>query len=250
MSTTGTTVLGYGGGVQTVAMCLLVGAGVLPRPDRVVMADTGREVASTVAYLDDYLRPYLAPLGLDVEIAGHDRATVDLYGTNGDLLVPAFTPTGKLPTFCSNEWKQRVVERHLRASGVTAATTWIGFSLDEQKRIKGTGDGPWRRSYPLVDLMLTRTDCEAAITARGWPLPKKSRCWCCPHQSNAEWRELRDTAPEEFALATTLDDEIRAADFGGGVYLHQSRVPLAAADLDAPDRREPARQCGLGTCWL
>src|SRR5205823_5953839 len=45
------TVLAYGGGTQTVGMCLLVGTGSLPRPDRIVMADTGREVRSTFAYL-------------------------------------------------------------------------------------------------------------------------------------------------------------------------------------------------------
>jgi hypothetical protein len=243
-------VLSYGGGLQTVGMVLLVGRGVLPRPDRIVMADTGREVRSTFDYLDRYVRPYLAEHGLAVEVASHQRATVDLYAANGDLLLPAFTATGKLPTFCSVEWKQRVVERHLRGSGVTGATSWIGFSFDERRRIKGDGGGPWRRSYPLVDLMVTRPDLEALIGRQGWPLPPKSRCWMCPHQTNAEWRELRDTAPEEFALAVAVDEEVRAADERGAVYLHGSRRPLAEADLDAPDRREPVRQCGLGTCWL
>lgn len=243
-------VLGYGGGTQTVGMCLLVGKGVLPKPDRIVMADTGREVRSTFAYLDTHVRPYLADLGLEVEIASHQRATVDLYGKNGDLLLPAFTGTGKLPTFCSTEWKQRVVERHLRASGVTSATTLIGFSFDERKRIKGYGEGPWLRTYPLVDLMLTRSDLEALILAQGWPLPPKSRCWLCPHQTNAEWRELRDAAPDEFARAVEADEEIREADDRGALYLHHSAKPLKEADLDAPDRREPIRQCGLGTCWL
>lgn len=243
-------VLSYGGGTQTVALCLLVGAGVVPRPDRIVMADTSREVRSTFGYLDRFVRPYLATLGLDVEVASHVRATVDLYGKNGDLLLPAFTATGKLPTFCSVEWKQRVVERHLRSSGVAGATSLIGFSFDERRRVKGPGEAPWLRAYPLVDLMLTRADCEAIVGRQGWPLPPKSRCWMCPHQTNGEWRELRDTARDEFALAVLVDEEIRAADLRGGVYLHESRRPLAEADLDAPDRREPIRQCGLGTCWL
>lgn len=65
-----TQVLGYGGGVQTVAMCLLVAKGVLPNPDRIVCADTSREVDSTWEYLDRYVQPYmLAECGLTVEIA-------------------------------------------------------------------------------------------------------------------------------------------------------------------------------------
>lgn len=246
-----TRVLSYGGGRQTVALVLLLGRGVLPPVDRLVMADTGREVGSTFDYLDTYVRPYLARHGLSpVEIADRALAKVDLYAHNGDLLLPVFTSTGKLPTYCSTEWKARAIERHLRASGTTGATMLIGFSLDERKRIKGYGEPPWPRSYPLVDLCLTRADCETLIAREGWPLPPKSRCWMCPHQNNEEWRELRDTRPDEFAAAVVLDQEIREADERGGVYVHQSRVPLAEADLDAPDRREPVRQCGLGTCWV
>lgn len=36
-------ILNYGGGRQTVAMCILIKRGVLPRPDHIIIADTGRE---------------------------------------------------------------------------------------------------------------------------------------------------------------------------------------------------------------
>ena len=35
-------------------------------------------------------------LGLTVEIAPHSLATVDIYAKNDDLLLPAFTESGKL----------------------------------------------------------------------------------------------------------------------------------------------------------
>jgi hypothetical protein len=189
-------------------------------------------------------------IGLAVEIAPHTLATVDLYGKNGDLLIPAYTETGKLPTFCSNEWKQRVSQRHLRGHGIEAATTWIGFSLDERHRVKGYGDPPWLRSYPLIDLMLTRHDCETIIDRHGWPLPSKSACWMCPHRSNEEWRDIHDNHPDEWEQACVLDDQLRMADERGGVYLHWSRVPLRDADLDAPDRKVRGRQCALGLCMI
>lgn len=245
------TILSYGGGRQTVAMCILVGRGVIPRPDRIVMADTGREVETTFAYLDRHIRPYLTALGLDVEVAAHDLSTVDLYALNGDLLLPVFTENGKMPTFCSNEWKARVVERYLRAQGIKRATKWIGFSLDEKRRVKAVGSAEWPRAYPLLDLMLTAEDCATVIAREGWPLPPKSRCFMCPNQSNAEWRQLRDDAPAQFAEAIQLDADVRAMDDRGGVFLHQSRVALADADLDAPDRRDDlGRPCGLGMCFV
>ena len=247
-------VFSYGGGRQTIAMALLIGLGVLPRPDRIVCADTGREARSTWDYLDTYVRPYLAGHGLAVEIAPHRLATVDLYGLNGDLLIPAFTATGKLPTFCSQEWKARVVQRHLRATGVgpdTVVTTWIGFGTDERERIKGNyGEGGWRKRYPLVDLGLTTGDCLTIIARQGWPEPLPSSCVMCPHRKNSQWRALRDGSPDEWAEAIRLDEEIRDADERGGLYLHRQRVPLAAADIDSDEPEEVARQCSLGLCMV
>lgn len=242
-----TEILSYGGGKQTVAMCVLVAQGKLPKPDYVIAADTGREMPTTWEYVDTYMRPLLATVGLDLHVAPHDLATVDTYGKNGDLLVPAYTDTGKLPTFCSNEWKQRVVHRYARQvlGCGTDMVNWIGFSLDELKRVKGE-DG---RRYPLIDLMLTRADCEHIIEAAGLPLPHKSRCWMCPHQGNAEWREVRER-PELWRQAVELDQEIRDNDERGGVFLHIQRVPLAAANIDADDRKEPSRQCAFGLCFV
>jgi 3'-phosphoadenosine 5'-phosphosulfate sulfotransferase (PAPS reductase)/FAD synthetase len=247
-------VLSYGGGTQTAAMCVLVANGLLPRPDYIIAADTGREVQSTWDYLSEIVEPLLARIGLTVEIAPHSLSTVDLYAKNGDLLLPVFTETGKLPTFCSTEWKARVVQRYLRQThGVSRAVQWIGFSQEERSRVpKSEAPGPWQRTYPLLDLMLTRSDCEQIILGAGLPLPHKSACYMCPHRSNAEWREVRDRHPEQFAEAVRIDHEIREADERGAVYLHRALVPLDEIDLDAaePRSRVPERQCGLGMCFV
>lgn len=239
-------ILSYGGGVQTIAMCVLVATGKLPRPNYVIAADTGREMPSTWEYANTYARPLLAAVGLDLHIAPHDLATVDLYGKNGDLLMPLYTKTGKLSTFCSGEWKARVVERYARTIlGIPSYTAWIDFSLDERRRVKGK-EG---KRFPLIDLNLTRTDCEAIIASAGLPIPPKSRCYMCPHQHNAEWREVR-AVPELWAAALSVDEEMREADDRGAVYLHADRVPLGEADIDSPDRGEPNRQCGMGLCYV
>jgi hypothetical protein len=245
-----TDILSYGGGVQTIAMCVLVAQGRLPKPDYVIAADTGREMPTTWEYAREHAAPLLARVGLDLHIASHDLATVDLHGHNGDLLLPAFTDTGKLPTYCSTEWKQRVVARYARR--VLGATddliNWIGFSLDERKRVKAD-EG---RSFPLIALGMTRQDCVNLIEAAGLPLPKKSRCYMCPHQSPDEWAEVYDD-PALWARAVAVDDEVRDADERGGVYLHETRRPLALLtreDIATMRQREPSRQCGLGLCFV
>lgn len=254
MSDDVTQILSYGGGRQTVAICCLVADGVLPRPDRIVMADTGREAATTWAYLASYVRPMLAEIGMVVEIAPRSLATVDLHGKNGDLLLPVYTATGKFRGWCSGEWKREVRNRYLRSKGVVGGDLWIGYALDERERISrmlaSNRAEPYDKRFPLAELMLATRDAVELVQRRGLPEPPHSSCWCCPHRRNAEWRRLRDEAPHEFEMACDLDDELRADDPEHAVYLHHSRVPLRLADLDAPDSREPSRQCGLGMCFV
>ena len=206
-------ILSYGGGTQTIAMCVLIAQGKLPKPDYVITANTGREMPTTWEYADEVARPLLASVGLELLVAGHELATVDLYSGNGDLILPAYTTTGKLPTFCSSEWKARVVQRYARSVGVATAdmVTWIGFAFDERYRFKDT-EG---RRFPLVDLMLTSEDCRYIIREAGLPLPAKSRCWMCPHQHNSEWREVRAN-PALWRQAIELDMELRENDDKGG----------------------------------
>ena len=247
--TTHVQLLSYGGGRQTVAMLELVRQEKLPRPDKIVIADTGREKQSTWDYLEEVGQSIAAACGLVIEIAPRSLAYVDMYAHNGDLLIPAYTQNGKLTAFCSNEWKQRVIQRYLRASGVKSFTTWIGFALDERSRVKSR-EG---RAFPLLDLGLTKRDCIEVIRRAGLPLPPPSACWMCPNLQNEEWRYVRDTYPADFERACLLDQEIRENDLsagGSGVWLHHSRVPLREADLSIEDRKEASRQCGLGMCFI
>lgn len=244
-----TVVWSYGGGVQSVAIGVLIAQGRLPRPDLAVIADTGREAASTWAYLREHMQPLLDRAGgPKIEVAAHALATVDLYAKNGDLLIPAYTTSGALPTFCSNEWKRRVVARWLRAHGVRDCDLWLGITIDELERAR-TSEGWMRNAYPLLFLApMTRADCLALIGSVGLPAPAKSACYMCPFRSDAEWRQIRDDAPDEWTRAVELDERIRRDD--PGVFLHRSRVPLREARIDAAvESAQLDLFCGSGMCW-
>jgi len=247
-------VFSYGGGRQTVAMCIMIAKEVLPRPDVVIMADTGRENPMTWEYLEKYTRPLLGGMGIEFAIAGHDLATVDLYGHNGQLLLPVFAADGgKLSSFCSNEWKKRVVNRWLRKRNFTEGVKWLGLAHDERRRwakLMGVTEGKWKIECPLVDLMINTDSCLQIVENYGWPLPHQSSCWMCPHKRNAEWREIRDNHPNKWEEACAIDEETREADSHGGVFLHRTLVPLRNADLDTEESKETIRQCSLGLCFL
>ena len=113
----------YGGGVQSAAIAVLVLRGELPRPERIVMADTSREASATWVYLDAVVQPALAEAGLRVEIAPHELATKGLLSTDGKPLMPVYTRqrpggrVGQMRNFCSGEWKRDVVRRYVRSLG-------------------------------------------------------------------------------------------------------------------------------------
>lgn len=248
----------YGGGVQSVALLALIWQGRLPQPERVVMADTGRERQAVWDYIDEVARPVMARLGMTLEVVPHEYAENDLIAHNGDLLLPVFTRNGqdgKLPTFCSSKWKQRPVRRYLREQGYgpeRPVRMWFGMSLDEVGRMR-TADVQWIENYyPLcqdASVRMRRHECELLIADVGWPAPPKSACWMCPNRDDATWQEMKDNEPEDFAKAVRLERVLRGAGWGE-IALHRQRVPLDEVDFSAGDSTQPGLfdECAF-SCW-
>lgn len=116
----------------------------------------------------------------------------------------------------------------------------------------------WRHNvYPLLNEVWTpdrrvlaeailprreqRADCldwlALRFPARHFP---RSACVGCPFRSNAEWRDMRDNRPDEWADACDFDDRQRQLDraravernvLTGTPYVHRQMVPLRMADL-------------------
>jgi hypothetical protein len=217
----------------------------------IVMADTGREVATTFEYLNGIVQPALKQIGLQVEIAGHEYANWDLY-KSGDLLLPTFTrqngSIGKMPTFCSDEWKQRVIRRWLKERGVTDTDVWLGISLDEAERMKGSGLNWYRHIYPLIELTpMNRSACVNQIMRYGWEVPHKSRCWMCPNQSPQAWKQMKQLGNGDFEKAVDLENEVREQD--KDVYFHPLAIPLEQAVEQSERQSDMFDGCDSGYCF-
>jgi hypothetical protein len=233
----------YGGGVQSAAIGVLIVQGKLPRPDLAVIADTGREASSTWEYLRDHMQPFLG--GLTIHVAPHSLATVDL-GSRAPI-IPWFTATGKLPTFCSVEWKRRVVRRWIRSQGVAGCDLWLGISTDELERAKSS-DVQWlAHVYPLLTIVpMSRANCAALLRGAGLPIPQRSACFMCPHRSDHDWRSLSDADRQR---AIEFEREHSAADGKGGLFLHRSLRPLSEAPYESDDTQTTLDLCDAGHCW-
>jgi hypothetical protein len=246
----------FGGGVQSCAIAALIVTERLPAPDWAVIADTHYEQSTTWGFLGRVVQPRI-PFTIH-RVAAKDYATVGLYGgKNKDtLLIPAFTnqsgEIGKLPAYCSNEWKRRVIERWARKQGLTGGEFWVGFSTDELERVKKPS-GKWGERYPLIEQKMNRGDCIALALRVFGELPPyddgppRSSCWMCPNHTQGEWRDIRDNKPQDWQQAIVFDRAIRKKD--PHVFLHADCVPLDEADLD--DRNESLfSRCESGMCFV
>jgi hypothetical protein len=248
--------LSYGGGKQTVAIITLILEGKLPKPDLIVMADTSREVSTTFDYLNQIVQPALKTIGLQVEICGHEYANCDI--SKGDvprkqaMLLPAFTrqngSIGKMPTFCSNEWKQRPIRRWLKDHGVTDTEVWLGISLDEAERMSSSGLKWYRHVYPLIEILpMHRSQCVTQIQHFGWPVPHKSRCWMCPNQSPEAWKQEKRLDNGDFEKAVQLENEVRKSD--PDIYFHPLAIPLERAVEQSEQQSDMFDGCDSGYCF-
>ena len=240
-----------GGGVQSAAIAALIVSGRIAPPDLAVIIDTEREASTTWWYMDEVITPQLRTKCVTLHrVAKSSHATVDLYSPAGDILIPAFTDltgeSGKLPTYCSNEWKARVMQRFASLSHPKAKfDVWLGISTDEMRRVKQP-TGKWQNRYPLIEQRMNRGDCMALVESLGWPAPPRSSCWMCPNRGTKEWAYLKESASADFIKAVEFEKQIRKQD--DALWLTQSGKPLEELDItSAPDMF--TGRCDSGYCF-
>jgi hypothetical protein len=255
------TALSLGAGVQSTTLLLLAAEGVLPTPDVAIFADTGWEPAAVYRHLDrltvvaaeagiDLIRVSCGNLRDDSTNPDHRFASVPYFIRNPD------GSDGIGRRQCTAEYKLAPIKRKVRELlGATAPSfrrvpagrvceQWIGFSTDEIHRVSDKHQVRYLTSrYPLLDLGMSRKDCQRWLTARGFGETPKSACIGCPFHGNRAWRDLRDNHPEEWADAIDFDAAIRRGGargeaLRGTAYLHRSRLPLDRAPIDRVTRSE------------
>ena len=240
-----------GGGVQSSAIASMICRGRLPKPDMTIMVDTEREKSNVWEYVRGVLIPNLAKVGVEIIIVPKSEyAKVDLYHDDDSTLplIPAYTgDNGRVPTYCSSQWKQRVVHRYLaKWMPSDSCRTWLGISADELKRVRTSRYSWLHHCYPLVEaefgLNYDRNDCNEEIKRAGWPPAPRSSCWMCPNQTSEEWAAV---IPTDLAKARELEIELQKRD--PNVYLHRSRLPIDKVNLVTYQNSDRASGCS-GQC--
>jgi hypothetical protein len=250
----------YGGGTQSIAIALLVAKGKLPVPDRIVYADTGGEMDEVMDYLHTYINPLLkSTVKREVEIIPHSYAKVDFY-RNDKLLIPAYTSSGKFPTYCSKEWKVYVIRRYLGGSKEIRdmIIMWLGMSTDEVHRIKESDVKYIHNHWPLCDIprhmnygiLMSRKDCKDLIRECGYPTPPSSACVWCPNLSDEQWDRMKKYSPKNFEKAQQIQDMIYERDGQDGLFLHKSRQRnLNVINFNSHIESDDDDSCSTNMCF-
>jgi len=250
-------IFSFGGGVQSTAALVLAAQGRL-QYDAFVFSNVGAdsENPETLAYIEQYTRPYADAHGLnliEVQRTRRDGSTdtlVQRLTRTPGFNIPARFPNG-MPgnRNCTEDFKVLVVDKWLRKQNVTHAIVGLGISLDEFTRARdtdwhdqhGNGKKPrrlgfWRkREYPLLDLRLSRQDCFNIVYREGLPVPPKSSCYFCPFKRAGEWLELKTKRPDLFDKAVALEKHINDWRVNRGqppLYMHRFVKPLDEATSD------------------
>jgi len=117
--------------------------------------------------------------------------------------------------------------KHLPAGFVTQ---WKGISIDEISRAKDSRE-PWiTNRYPLIEIGMSRRDCEKYLKKFGYSVPKSS-CVFCPYKSDRQWRETKNN-PAEWETVLKVQRQLKP-----GEFLHKSMKPIEEVDFSTEEER-------------
>ena len=252
----------FGGGVQSVALLHKWIDGVVgSRPDIVIFADTQDEPTSVYNTVE-HSKMVCEQAGIQFvtvtkgklsDCAETNSIHVPLYTSNSEpmegkkavrwdddgnelewieTVIPVGGRKGVLFRTCTERFKIRVIRKYLRSLGVKSAEIWLGISTDEASRMKDSNVKWITNRYPLIEMEMSRADCEKYLQSIGVKA-SRSACVFCPYRS--DWSAIR-AVKEDWDRAVAYDERIRNVRPGFLSYISSQRKPL----VDVKDKvQEP-----------
>lgn len=247
-------ILSLGAGVQSSTLLLMACKGIIEKPHLAIFADTGWESMETYTHLE-WLKVEAGKHGIEVVTCDNgnirDKMIISVYGKkenkNGErwASMPCYVNNGgkigMMRRECTYEHKITPIKKttrkvlglipHQRAPK-DCVEQWIGFSTDEAQRVFARKkDRMTFLRFPLLEMNMSRTDCQKWLYDNYKIVVPKSSCIGCPFHNTNEWLAL---SPEEFKQACDFDNLVRnIKGIRGTAYLHRSCKPLEDVDFRA-----------------
>lgn len=221
-------VLSLGAGVQSSTILFKILHGEIEPVDVAIFADTGNEPKEVYTWLD-YLKDEVGS-NFEIRVVKNNKGTGnivdDLKQTDGyHASIPVYLKKKtdnkyvNLRRSCTEQYKISPIRDEIkRILGLEpgqrlrkqAVEVVMGISTDEIQRVK---EPIWEwmiHCYPLVGENITRDDCKHWLKHKGYPTPPRSACIICPYHNYAEWYNMQQNHPKEFAQAVEFDEYLRS----------------------------------------
>jgi len=192
-------ILSFGGGVNSVALLILLAQGKIAHVDVALFADTGCEMPETYTYIEKVVKPFCKTNNINFVTIKNENETL-LEHCQKLRLIPS-----RQQRWCTDKWKKRVIRKYLLAHypNATKIVQLIGYAHGEEKRASNCkAENP---KYPLIELKITRRKCKNLIRKAGLPVPVKSGCFLCPQKHVKEWIRLYKEHPHLYYVCEQLE---------------------------------------------
>ena len=231
-----------GWGKQSSALLAMSALGEIERVDCAIHADTGHENTFTYAYASRWTA-WAEERGIKI-ITVHNKKPNEIITNRvgGEIFIPAFTNTpssksGQLRRQCTQRWKIAPVRRWLQSNrNKEPVEMWIGISTDEASRMKPSGVKYITNRWPLIELGMSRKDCERWLQDHGIEVPAKSSCVFCPFHNTNEWRATKKIIGD-WNKVVDIDRRIRKVRPPYDLFVHPSRKPIEKVDLRTQEEK-------------
>jgi hypothetical protein len=233
-------VLLLGWGVQSFTMAAMSALGELPPVDVALHADTTHESSLTYRFAESWTQ-WLLDHGVKVVTVNptHNDPFDNGYGAQD---VPFYTldrmgNQGQGRRQCTTQWKILPMRRWLQANrNGEPVEQWIGISTDEAMRMKPSDVKYITNRWPLIEMKMSRKDCETYLSTNGLEVPARSSCVFCPFHDTSEWRKIQ-AEPTDWDKAVAVDERARNLRPPYRLFVHPSRKPLELVDLRTAEQK-------------
>lgn len=277
-----------GWGVQSTAILLMQGLGLMPKTDVNFFSEL-RETQATLDY-KGYMEPILKDMGIEcITLTPPDIYEHVINWKNDERvsMLPLWFKNEKgeaqpIRRQCTSDFKIEIVaggiRKHLGVKKLQRHSVRIhqGITTDELRRAKKAGLYPDKKfrvnHYPFIGMYANVTDqrykwvdysrqklIDEIFKKYDFKIPPKSSCFFCPFHDLEYWEEIYHKWPVQWELACALDDKIRNYNYNdsfesGPFYLYKGLIPLRVIDFDK-ERKKPSSAlsligCESGFCFI
>jgi len=232
--------LSFGGGVNSVAMMLL-------------LLDEGVEFEAVYVWMPDWpeTHEYLMMLedkGYPItvifpRVKGKGQIFTNLYNYSWEhKMFPV-----RHPRWCTVKFKVTTLNNYFTKPSFIL----LGIDAGESHRAALSSVDGIENRYPLIERELTRKHCVDIIRAHNLPIPIKSGCYICPNQRIDQIKQLRRKHPDLFCKLVNLEKRKIANDIELGKELYYTMGKPFTRIVNEPDTylfeelSYPPCQCGL-----